>query len=57
MSTKTPITVVHGGGIGAEIMKATLQILEAAGATLDIASTQSLSALNGQAGFSPAQGQ
>src|SRR5499425_1548986 len=36
MSTKTPITVAHGDGIGPEIMKATLQILEAAGAALDI---------------------
>src|ERR1041384_5869478 len=32
MSTKTPITVAHGDGIGPEIMNATLQILEAAGA-------------------------
>jgi isocitrate dehydrogenase len=36
MSTKTPITVAHGDGIGPEIMKATLQILEAAGAALEI---------------------
>ena len=36
MPTKTPITVAHGDGIGPEIMKATLQILEAAGAALDI---------------------
>src|SRR5882672_11311677 len=34
MSTKTPITVAHGDGIGPEIMNATLQILEAAGAAL-----------------------
>ena len=34
--TKTPITVAHGDGIGPEIMAATLQILEAAGAALDI---------------------
>src|SRR5258708_3162082 len=33
---KTPITVAHGDGIGPEIMAATLQILEAAGAALDI---------------------
>ena len=33
---KTPITVAHGDGIGPEIMKATLRILEAAGAALDI---------------------
>lgn len=36
MTTKTPITVAHGDGIGPEIMKATLHILEAAGAQLDI---------------------
>src|SRR6266516_3364741 len=36
MSKKTPITVAHGDGIGPEIMNATLQILEAAGAALDI---------------------
>jgi isocitrate dehydrogenase len=34
--TKVPITVAHGDGIGPEIMKATLRILEAAGAQLDI---------------------
>ena len=33
---KTPITVAHGDGIGPEIMAATLHILEAAGAELDI---------------------
>jgi isocitrate dehydrogenase len=32
----TPITVAHGDGIGPEIMKATLSILEAAGAKLQI---------------------
>lgn len=32
----TPITVAHGDGIGPEIMAATLKILEAAGAELDI---------------------
>jgi len=36
MSTKTPITVAHGDGIGPEIMTATLQILEAGGAALEI---------------------
>lgn len=36
MSAKTPITVAHGDGIGPEIMRATLQILEAAGAPLEI---------------------
>jgi isocitrate dehydrogenase len=32
----TPITVAHGDGIGPEIMNATLHILQAAGARLDI---------------------
>src|SRR3954466_11449801 len=36
MATKTPITVAHGDGIGPEIMNATLQILDAAGADLEI---------------------
>jgi isocitrate dehydrogenase len=36
MSNKTPITVAYGDGIGPEIMSATLQILEAAGAALDM---------------------
>jgi len=36
MPTKTPITVAHGDGIGPEIMQATLQILEASGAALEI---------------------
>ncbi len=36
MAAKTPITVAHGDGIGPEIMNATLQILEAAGAALEI---------------------
>src|SRR5277367_3024532 len=36
MPNKTPITVAHGDGIGPEIMAATLQILEAAGAPLEI---------------------
>src|SRR5215831_3674224 len=36
MPKKTPITVAHGDGIGPEIMNATLQILEAAGAALEI---------------------
>jgi isocitrate dehydrogenase len=36
MPTKTPITVAYGDGIGPEIMNATLQILDAAGAALDI---------------------
>ncbi|MEO8376533.1 MAG: NADP-dependent isocitrate dehydrogenase [Candidatus Sumerlaeota bacterium] len=33
---KTPITIAYGDGIGPEIMKATLAILETAGAALDI---------------------
>ncbi len=36
MATSTPITVAHGDGIGPEIMEATLAILKAAGARLDI---------------------
>src|SRR5450432_2855512 len=36
MSTKIPITVAHGDGIGPEIMAATLHILEASGAALEI---------------------
>ena len=32
---KTPITVAHGDGIGPEIMRATLRILEAAGAQIE----------------------
>jgi len=36
MTIKTPITVAHGDGIGPEIMAATLRVLEAAGAKLDI---------------------
>ena len=34
--TKVPITVAHGDGIGPEIMDATLQILQSAGANIDI---------------------
>lgn len=36
MSKKTPITVAHGDGIGPEIMDASLQIIQAAGAELEI---------------------
>jgi isocitrate dehydrogenase len=36
MPTKTPITVAYGDGIGPEIMRATLRILEASGAALEI---------------------
>lgn len=35
MSSKTPITIARGDGIGPEIMEATLRILEAAGAALE----------------------
>ncbi len=34
--TKTPITVAYGDGIGPSIMEATLKILDAAGAQLDV---------------------
>ena len=36
MPAKTPITVAYGDGIGPEIMNATMQILEAAGAAIAI---------------------
>ncbi|HZU06052.1 MAG TPA: NADP-dependent isocitrate dehydrogenase [Chloroflexota bacterium] len=36
MSEKTPITVAYGDGIGPEIMEATLRVLEAAGARIQI---------------------
>src|ERR1700682_2910361 len=36
MSTKIPITVAHGDGIGPEIMEASLHIIQEAGAALDI---------------------
>ena len=36
MSKKTAITVAHGDGIGPEIMEASLHIIQAAGAELDI---------------------
>lgn len=36
MTKPTPITVAHGDGIGPEIMDATLRIIEAGGASLDI---------------------
>jgi isocitrate dehydrogenase len=36
MSQKTPITVAYGDGIGPEIMAATLDIIQAAGARIDI---------------------
>ena len=35
-STKIPITVAHGDGIGPEIMDATLHILKEAGARIEI---------------------
>jgi len=36
MANNTPITVAHGDGIGPEIMEATLHIIKAAGAKIDI---------------------
>src|SRR5438132_5541399 len=36
MANSVPITVAHGDGIGPEIMKATLRILQEAGAALEI---------------------
>src|SRR2546426_2619916 len=36
MARKTPITVAYGDGIGPEIMEATLQIIKAAGARIEI---------------------
>ena len=36
MATNTPVTVAHGDGIGPEIMDATLHIIQAGGALLDI---------------------
>jgi len=36
MADKTPITVAYGDGIGPEIMDATLRIIQAAGARIDI---------------------
>jgi len=36
LNAPTPITVAYGDGIGPEIMEATLRILEAAGANLDV---------------------
>ncbi|GCE14272.1 NADP-dependent isocitrate dehydrogenase [Tengunoibacter tsumagoiensis] len=36
MGNKTPITVAHGDGIGPEIMDATLKIIQAAGAQIEI---------------------
>jgi isocitrate dehydrogenase len=36
MPIKTPITVAYGDGVGPEVMSATLQVLEAAGAALEI---------------------
>jgi isocitrate/isopropylmalate dehydrogenase len=35
MAKRTKITVAHGDGIGPEVMRATLDVLEAAGAPLD----------------------
>jgi len=36
MPTKTPITVAYGDGVGPEIMAASLQMIDAAGAALEI---------------------
>jgi isocitrate dehydrogenase len=36
MQNKVPITVAHGDGVGPEIMNATLSIIQAAGACIDI---------------------
>lgn len=36
MSQNTPITVAYGDGIGPEIMAATLEVIKAAGARIDI---------------------
>ena len=36
MANKTPITVAYGDGIGPEIMKATLRVLESAGAQIEV---------------------
>ncbi|MDX2161765.1 MAG: NADP-dependent isocitrate dehydrogenase [bacterium] len=36
MTTRVPITVAHGDGIGPEIMEASLRILQAAGADIEI---------------------
>ncbi len=36
MTTGTPVTVAYGDGIGPEIMRATLHVLDAAGARLDL---------------------
>ena len=36
MTIKTPITVAYGDGIGPEIMQATIDILTAAGAQIDV---------------------
>jgi isocitrate/isopropylmalate dehydrogenase len=59
MPNKTPITVAHGDGIGPEIMGATPQILDAAGAALEIETKVflSLRGFDGKAGFTLAQGQ
>jgi isocitrate dehydrogenase len=64
MANPIPITVAHGDGIGPEIMAASLQILEAAGAPLDIETIEvgekvylSGNTYNGKPGFTLAQGQ
>ena len=59
MTTKTPITVAHGDGIGPEIMAASLHIIQEAGAALEIETvkTETLRTFDGQQGFTLAQGQ
>ncbi len=52
MSTKTSLTVVHGDGIGPEIMEATLTILQEAGAQLELEPIE-IGEKNFQAGNSP----
>ncbi len=56
MTKKVPITVAHGDGIGPEIMAATLRIIEAAGAQLDIETIEigeKMYAKGYQAGIAP----
>ncbi|MGA2882807.1 MAG: hypothetical protein ABSG13_27970 [Bryobacteraceae bacterium] len=57
MSTKVPITVAHGDGIGPEIMEASLHIIQEAGARIDREKTETLRTYNGAAGYTLSQGQ
>ncbi len=56
---RTRITVAKGDGIGPEIMDATLSILNAAGARLeiDVIKTENLYYFDGERGYSLGQGQ